>query len=241
MLAGTRLMPVSNQTPDSVASEYATIAFVIAQVMSSMGTATVVKVVGCTNTGELERPGTVDLKLLIDMVTGDGQVIPHGTVYKAPYMRLQGGDNAVILDPQPGDLGLCVFASRDISAFKGDPDAARDRMPEPGAPPGSRRSFNLSDALYVGGILNGTPTQYVQFKGTGVVVKSPQAITLEAPMINLKGNVAQTDGDVTMSQNLTAEGTIWGKTDVIADNISGKNHAHNNGTLPNGHTGAPLP
>lgn len=248
-------MAVPNQTPASVASDYATIAFVVQQLMSGMATATLVRVKACTNAGGIVPVGTVDVQLLVDMVTGDGQTIPHGTVFKAPYSRLQGGTNAVVLDPQPGDLGICVFASRDITAIKANPNAARDRTPSPGAPPGSRRTFSLSDALYVGGVLNGAPVQFVQFDATGIRVVSPMLVRVEAPsidlvaedevnvvapIINLQGQVVQTDGNVTMSDNLTVAGTITGQTDVIADNISGKSHTHTS-AAPGNPTSPPLP
>jgi len=229
-------MAVANQTPRDVASEYATLAFIVQQLTAGMGTATLVRVKACTNNGGLVPVGTLDAQLLVDMVAEDGQTFPQGTVFKVPYMRMQGGTDAVILDPVPGDLGVCVFASRDISAIKSDPNAARDRKPNPGAPPGSKRMFSLSDALYIGGMLNGTPTQYVQFErgeGPGINVVSPSRVTVQAPLIELKGRVEQSDGDVTMAQaldvqgNVHSAGTITGDVDVIADNISGKTHTHN--------------
>lgn len=218
-------MGVANQTPASVATEYSTIAFIVQQLMNGIATAALVRVQACTNSGGLVAVGTVDVQLLVDQITEDGQTIPHGTVFKAPYQRMQGGTNAVILDPEPGDIGVCVFAMRDISSVKANPTAARDRAP-PGAPPGSRRVFSFSDALYLGGMLNGVPEQFVQFEAGGITVKSPAAVTIEAPTINLKGAVVQTGGDVTMAQNLTVTGTITGETDVFADNISGKTHTH---------------
>lgn len=207
-------MAISNQTPPNVATEFATLAFVIQQLTSGYATATLVRVQACTNSGGVVGVGTVDVQLLVDQITEDGQTIPHGTVFRAPYMRVQGGANAIILDPQPGDIGICVFASRDISPIKSDPNAARNRRPVAGAPPGSRRIFSYADALYVGGVLNGVPTQYVQFNEDGITVVSPTEIKLQAPTITLDGHVEAT-------------GTIHSDVDVISDNISGKTHTHN--------------
>jgi len=252
----------TNQQPRDVASDYATIQFVVQQLMRGMATSTLVRVMACTNNGGLVAVGTVDVQLLVDQVTGDGQTVPHGTVFKAPYTRLQGGTNAVILDPQPGDLGVCVFASRDISAVKSDPAAARDRQPIAGASPGSKRCYSLSDAMYIGGMLNGVPVQFVQFNADGIRIVSPTRVRIEAPTIdliaedvvniqapaiNLKGDVAQTDGDVTMAQNLDVTGnihsaaTITGDTDVIAGTISGKTHTHSGVTPGGGTSGPPVP
>lgn len=245
-----------NQQPRNVADQYSTIQFIVQQLTQGMATATLVRVMVCTNDGGVVPVGTVDVQLLVDQVTGDGETVPHGTVFKAPYSRLQGGTFAVILDPQPGDIGVCVFASRDISAVKSDPEAARNRTPIAGAPPGSKRTFSLSDALYVGAVLNPTPTQYVQINADGIRIVSPvrvrieaptveliaeDVVNIEAPTINLKGNVVQTDGDVTMSGDLDVAGTITGDTDVIAGTISGKTHAHSGVTPGGGTSGPPTP
>ena len=246
----------TNQQPRDVATEYGTIQFVVGQLMLGMATATLVRVMACTNEGGVAAVGTVDVQLLVDQITGDGETVPHGTVFKAPYNRIQGGTYAVILDPQPGDIGVCVFASRDISAIKADPNAARNRQPIAGATPGSRRTFSLSDALYIASVLNPTPTDYVQFNSDGVRIVSPLRVrvetptaeiiadtvaTIQAPTINLKGNVVQTDGDVTMAQDLDVTGTVTGHTDVIADTISGKNHTHSGVTPGGGNSGPPVP
>ncbi len=208
MLAGARLVAVANQTPADVASEFAVTQFIVRQLLNGMATAALVRVQACTNSGGAVPVGTVDVVVLVDMVTEDGQTIPHGTIFKAPYMRMQGGANALILDPEPGDIGVCVFAMRDSSAVKGDPEAARNRSPSPGAPPGSRRTYSLSDALYLGGMLNGLPTQTVRFSEAGIEIKSPTAIILEAPAIQLKGPVEQTGGDVTMAAALAVAGNL---------------------------------
>lgn len=248
-------MPAApNQQPRSTADDYATIQFVVQQLMQGMATATLVRVMACTNAGGVVPVGTVDVQLLVDQVTGDGETVPHGTVFKAPYSRYQGGQNAVILDPEPGDIGICVFASRDISAVKSDPNAARNRKPVAGAPPGSKRVYSLSDALYVGGVLNAVPTQFVQFNADGIRVVSPTLVRVEAPsidlvgedevnviapQINLQGNVAQTDGNVTMSGNLDVQGNITTPGEVTAGNIGLTTHKHP--TAPTGPVSPPIP
>lgn len=239
-------MAVANQTPANVASEYATIAFIVQQLMSGIATAALVRIMACTNTGDLAPVGTVDVQLLVDQVTEDGQTVPHGTIFKAPYQRMQGGTNAIILDPEPGDLGVCVFAARDISAVKADPDAVRNRAPIVGAPPGSRRTFNLSDALYIGGMLNAVPVQFLQFTAAGIIVKSPSAITLEAPIINLTGAVVQSAGDVTIAQNLDVAGNLSTAGNLAVDGstigagVNLNTHTHSGVTAGGANTGPPV-
>lgn len=217
---------IANQTPQDVATDFATTQFIIQQMLLGLATVALVKVVSCTNNGGISPVGTVNVIPLVDFITQDGQTFPHKTIYKAPYQRVQGGANAIIMDPQAGDLGVCVFASRDSSAVKANPQAALNRSPSPGVPPGSRRTFSWSDALYLGGMLNAAPTQYMGYSDDGITILSPNQVTIQAPTINLKGAVIQSGGDVTMSLDLIVAGTITGDTDVIAGGISGKGHVH---------------
>ena len=143
-------------------------------------------------------------------------------IFKVPYVRMFGGNNAVILDPQAGDIGVAVFASRDVSSVKNTQAAAN---------PASARQYDFSDALYIGGMLNGgTPSQYVQFSSSGIKIVSPTKITIQAPEIDLEGVVVQSGG------------TISSDTDVIAGatNISLANHIHTSGS-PGSPTSPPTP
>ena len=97
-------------------------------------------------------------------------------IYGCPYQRAQGGANAVILDPEVGDIGIAVFASRDIAAV------IANRKP---SNPGSRGRFRMSDAMYIGGLLNGVPTQWVRFSAAGIEIVSPTQVKLEAPDVQI--------------------------------------------------------
>lgn len=235
-------MAVSLQKPFDTADDYHALAFVIQQLLTSVSTVALVKVVACTNSGGVSPYGFVDVIPLVNQVTGDSQSVPHGTLYRLPYARLQGGINAVILDPQPDDIGLAAFCARDISAVKADPAAAvaNANAGKGGAPPGSGRTYDMADGLYLGGFLNGTPEQYVQFNADGVTVLSPTKVRLEAPTIELVGNVNQSGGNVEAEGNIHTPGTVTGDTDVIAGNISGKTHEHTS-AAPGNPTSPPLP
>jgi phage baseplate assembly protein gpV len=216
------------QTPVSVASDYAALRFIIEQAILKMQTSMPVRVVAVSNNGDLSAVGTVDVVPQVQMVSGNGQTIPHKTITGVPYIRIQGGANAIILDPQIGDLGVCLFASRDISALKADPTAAS------GAPPPSDRAFDFSDGIYLGGLLNGAPNQVVQFSADGIRLLSPTKVTIEAPIIELKGDVVQSGGDI------TATGSYTGVGDVVGDGISLSTHRHGGVTTGGGQTGVPV-
>lgn len=153
-------------------SEYQQISFAIAQAIVKMQTTTLVQIVSCTNNGGLSPVGFVDVIPMVHQVDSQGIAWPHTTIYNIPYCRIQGGTNAIIIDPQPGDIGMCCFASRDITKVK------NTKAP---ALPGSKRQYNFSDGIYLGGLLNAVPVQFVQFNTAGITVTSPTAVTVNAP------------------------------------------------------------
>lgn len=236
-------MAVAIQKPFDTADDYHALAFVIQSLLSRVATVTLVKVVKCSNSGGVAPYGFVDVIPLVNQITGDNQSVPHGTLFRLPYARLQGGVNAVILDPQADDIGLAAFCSRDISSVKADPAAAisNANASKGGAPPGSARQFDMADGLYLGGFLNGTPEQYVQFNDDGITVLSPTKVRVEAPTIELVGEVLQSGGNVTMAADLQVDGTVHADVDVVADTISGKNHTHGGVQAGGSNTAPPNP
>jgi hypothetical protein len=131
-------MAESLQQPSDVASDYATTRFIIESLLSKVSTCTLVRVVACTNEGGLSPVGTVDVQPLVNQIAGDGSPWPHGQLYKLPYCRAQGGTNAVILDPQPGDFGLVVFRLPGHLAIKSRGGKAQAPTAARGAQPGQQ-------------------------------------------------------------------------------------------------------
>jgi len=142
--------------------------FAMQQQMLTLNTSLPVQVMS-VQAGGLGPVGFVSIQILVDQITGNNMTVPHGEIPNVPYFRLQGGSNAVIIDPTPGDIGMACFSSRDITAVKN----ARQL-----APPGSRRAHDFSDAMYIGGFLNGTPTQYIQFTTGGILVHSQNSVKI---------------------------------------------------------------
>lgn len=154
--------------PSDFDSEVNGLQFAIQQAILKLQTSSPVQVMAVRTAGVIPV-GFVDVKVLVDMVDGQGNTVEHGTISNVPYFRLQGGANAVIVDPEVGDIGMACFSSRDISAVK----SARKQ-----APPGSWRTHDFSDALYVGGFLNGTPTSYIQITRGGILVHNSSGVKL---------------------------------------------------------------
>lgn len=178
--------------------------FVITQLLNKRNYTTLVQVMAVRSAGEVSPVGFVDVQIMINQIDAQGQSMPHGIVNNVPYMRLQGGTNAIIIDPQVGDIGMCTFADRDISSVKANRAIAN---------PGSFRRSDIADGIYTGGFLNAAPVQYVRFTDEGIEVVSPSKVTLRAPSIVL-------DGPVTGTANAVFTG------DVVGQGTSLHNHTH---------------
>lgn len=212
------------------------IGYIVESILSRLQTVTLVKVVAVKG-GGLSPVGMVDVQPLVSQIDGSGGVIPHGVIFNVPYMRLQGGSNAVIIDPQAGDIGMCGFCSRDISSVKANKSASA---------PQSKRRFDYSDGLYFGGFLNGTPSQYIMFSGGGIKLFSPGDIEMEADNILLKaqGGVSSTSqtfqANTKAAAQFTGGGGISSDGDMTANGVSLMHHVHNGVQPGGGNTGQPV-
>lgn len=162
--------------PWSTWGDYNNIAFAIQQALNKLQTATLVRIEACTNDGDLSPFGFVDVTPLVNQIDGSTppNSTPHITIFGLPYLRLQGGASGIIIDPQPGDIGVALFASRDISKVKSTQAQAN---------PGSLRSYDFADGMYLGGMLNAAPSQYIQFNSDGITILSPENIILSGVTI----------------------------------------------------------
>jgi hypothetical protein len=251
--------------------DYNQIAFVIQQAMTKMQTSTLVKVVACTNSGGVSPVGFVDVVPMVAQLDSNGVGHPHTTIFNLPYLRIQGGSNGIIIDPEPGDIGIACFASRDITKVK------NTRAP---AVPGSYRTYDYADGMYLGGMLNGAPNQYVQFNSAGVKILSPSKVEINAPTVEINAstvtiNASTVDINASTSSTVTtpiftvngdvqvnggiggsdasftgtvhADGDITTDSDVIADNdvlagtISLNSHLHSGVQSGGNNSGPPVP
>jgi hypothetical protein len=183
-------------------------------------TAVVVKIMGVDGTNDTLAPvGTVDAMPLVKQMDGAGKCFSHGTIFSLSYVRMQGGTNAIICDPKVGDLGLAVICDRDISSVKANKGEAN---------PGSRRKFSLSDGVYIGGMLNGMPEQYVFFTPTGMKLadKNGNVIEMKVGSIDVTTAAFRVNGAI-----IAGFGT--------ADQVGLQTHIHAQGTDSHGDTEVP--
>jgi hypothetical protein len=231
-------------TPQDTTEQHNVLRFIIAQMLGTIATVRVVKVVA-VHPGEGDPPamGTVDVQPLVKMLDGNNNATEHGTVHGIPVVRLAAGSNAIVLEPVVGDIGVMLVCDRDISAVKENKAASI---------PGSFRKFNLADGLYLGGILGAAPERYFQFKSDGnfkladaagnVLETGPTGFVLTGNVL-LKGNLSfdPTFGvSGTVNGNLTVNGTIAG-TAVVQGSINLGTHRHLGVTVGAGTSGTPTP
>ena len=210
------------QQIQDVYTEYGSLRFVILSMLMRMQTAMPVRVLAVSNNGEVAAAGTVDILPLVQTAQADGTNQEHKPIYGVPYMRMQGGANAIILDPKVDDVGIAVFCSRDISGVKAKPASPN------GGPAPSARAYDWSDAIYLGAIMWGVPENYVRFPSDGSIeLVSPVKVRLAAPEIEL-------DGPVTATSTIVATG------DVTGQGTSLHTHKHGGVTTGGGQTGVPV-
>jgi hypothetical protein len=212
----------------SDASDLTAHSFLISQILAKIHGATLVLVRAVTNSGGVSPVGFVDVTPMVNQIDGIGRATPHGVIHGLPYIRIQGGTNAIILDPVVGDIGVAIFASRDISAVKRTRKISN---------PGSRRRNSMSDGIYIGGCLNGTPTQYIQFGPSGIAMSSPTAILLSAPVVGIDApsGCTVTSPTISLDGNVGATGTMQNNGVNV-----GSTHRHGGVQTGGGNTGGPL-
>lgn len=225
--------PGQQRVQDST-SDFNKMHFLIRQLLGWVRTATLVRVDKVSvEEDSVSEVGFVDVTPLVNMLDGQNKSSEHITVFNLPYFRLQGGTNAIIMDPVVGDIGLAVFADRDISIIKKTKDRGN---------PGSRRRFSFSDGMYIGGFLNAVPEQYVQFKSDGMklldkngnqIVMSPDGISFadsNGNTLDMKSTGFEFTGNVAITGTLKDNGVPVGST-----------HTHTGVTSGGDTSGTPTP
>lgn len=190
-----------------------------------------------------DEPPLVNLTPLVLGFSGEGTPIDNSQVFNIPVWRLQRGSSAVIMDPVVGDLGLMLCCDRDTSRIR---ETKKEDMP------GSSRTHNEADGVYLGGMLNASPMQYVRFADDGISIVSPLVVTVESPTVEINASTSVTlnssnivlngpvsqgagsyAGDFNFKGNITAEGEVTGKGIKLSD------HVHNGVQTGSGNTGKP--
>lgn len=169
------------RTFTSGGGQYNALEFIFDTLAGHMATSTLVQVTAVHPGADLKQ-GTVDVQLLVKQQDALGNGTPHRVVYGLPYGRVQAGAVALIIDPAVGDIGVAVFASRDITAVKASKAQAN---------PGSFRRFDYADGMYLFSMLSATaPTDYIRLLpdgGMSYADRLGNAISAAADGITING------------------------------------------------------
>ena len=169
------------------------------------------------------------------MVCGtDGSTTSRGQIANVPIFTLGGGGFLMSWPIKAGDLGWLIAADRDISLFVQNnaetiPNTDRQHSFSDGVfLPDAARRWALSDEDADNAVWQSYDgTTKITLGSSSIKLKHPTLVELECPT-------------ATMSGDLTVQGTITGKTDVIAGTISGKTHTHPGVTAGGASTGEPV-
>lgn len=177
----------------------------------------------------------LDVMPMISMLDNEGKAVEHVQISNIPYTRQQSGDYGIIIDPKVGDKGLVVFASRDIT------NVVANRSKHI---PASMRKHSISDAIYVGSLLNEEPRTWLHItdgKLEMAIAPAPkQQPTTFLSVEDQKVEIALSSGtnvkvngnevDITATTiNIKGNVKIEGNTEIIGDTTIAGN-AHVNGT-----------
>lgn len=224
---------------DDGATELQAISAIVRRIVERLDVCKLVKIKAVhPGTGTPPAAGTVDVTLLVNQVDGNFFGVPHGTVFGLQYFRFQAGPWAIVADPAVGDIGFVVVVDRDTSIAAKNPGQQVN--------PGSRRRYNVSDGIYIGGLFNAVPAATLWLKGDGTFVltdKPGNVIQSSSSGIAITGNVKVT-GTLeatklqTDDQGLTVTGNISATGSIIAgqggaDQVGLQTHVHPaNGSPP---------
>lgn len=143
----------------------------------------------------------VDMLPLVTRTDPSGAMIDNSPVFNVPVWRLQRGDSAVIMDPVAGDIGLAAICDRDNSIA---------RINRKQSVPGSKRTHSKSDAIYLGGVLNGQPSQFIEFADGAINITTPNPVNINCSSANITApdGVNVTTPTMHVTGNITAGGDI---------------------------------
>jgi len=220
------------QQPASALTDSQALEFFVDAVLAHVRTAEAVQVVAVyPGAGSPPSIGTVDVQPLVSQTNGAGQGQPHGVIYGRPFVRLQAGGAAFIVDPFVGDKGLLVCCDRDTSNVIATLAAAL---------PGSLRRFDFADGIYIGSWgASSSLTDYVWIKSAsaGIDVVSAGPVKIQGSQVNITGPVNANGATISGAGEVTdAAGKVLG----THDHLPGTYVAPSGGGPVTGNSGAPV-
>ena len=109
------------------------------------------------------------------------------------------------MDPVAGDIGLAAICDRDNSIA---------RINRKQSVPGSKRTHSKSDAIYLGGVLNGQPSQFIEFADGAINITTPNPVNITCS----SANITAPDGVNVITPTMHVTGNITAGGDITDNN-----------------------
>lgn len=156
----------------------------------------------------------VQVQILIELVTTNGQRVPRPQIASIPVLVLGGGGYMLSFPLNVGDLGWVAANDRDISLFL---------QSYTQSPPNTGRVKSFSDALFIPDVMrgytvgagDGANALLQSTDGTVKITLGTGKITISAPVVEIDGflnsdlnAITPSGGTLTVTGNLHVTGTI---------------------------------
>ena len=173
---------LTNQNPESASCQGNAVASIIASVLSGLSFIDIVLV-------KEVNGSTLTIIPLVNDVDVSGRSISNQDIYQIPFLQLQAGNSAVKMEPRVGDIGLVAIC---------DKDTTNARETKAGGPSPTQRRHSYSDAVYITAIasLNAEPTEFAEFTGSGINIKSPGVVNINGLKVLANGKLQLVDGSI---------------------------------------------
>ena len=131
--------------------------------------AEVVKVYAGDPTADPPTPTTVDIKPVVQQMDAQGKAHSHDVIYGVLAARIHAGSNALLIDPEVGDVGVVHVSDRDISKVvaNGGKESA----------PGSLRRHAMEDGVFHGGVFTKQAKNLIDLRGGNISITTPGDLT----------------------------------------------------------------
>jgi phage gp45-like len=188
-------MLTSPLKPEATKTNRGALAFIFEKLLSEKTFIEIVTVVASNPTTQ-----TIDVKPLVCRADPYNNSISNSVVYGVTYLRWQCGGSAIIMDPVAGDIGLLLVTDRDSSAV---------RLSRLEAQPTTKETHSRSDGVYLGGLLNMNPTQFIELKNGSINITTPDSV-----------NISCKDAIINATEGITLDTPLAKFTGDIIDNAS---------------------
>lgn len=229
-----------NQKPSDLASDGNALSSALRTMIGNYSFIDIVRVEEVTG-------NTLTVRSLLLGMSVDKTKIDNEAIHNIPYLRLQRGLSAVIMDPVVGDIGLMAVCDKDATNVKASGEESI---------PATLRTHSAADGVYLTGIasLNADPTQYARFTEAGIDIVSPVKVTVTGPDIAINGDskVEINSPDIILNGPISQgagsyagaahfKNTVTSDTEVSVGNIHLTSHGHSGVQGGSDNSGGPVP